>query len=138
MPAEALRELDDLPEDAFDRPGVLELRLAVLMRAQRWTDALSVGRRLCEVCPQDPIGFIHAAYCLHELRETKLAREILLAGPASLIKEATYHYNMACYECVLGHQEAALASLEVSFQLDRKYRAYAREDSDLAPLFPGS
>ncbi len=138
MTAESLDELDRLPPEMLDHPGVLELRLTVLMRARRWTDALAAGRRLCEIRPQAPIGFIHAAYCLHELRETKLAREVLLAGPASLVKEATYHYNMACYECVLGNEEAALASLEVSFKLDRKYRVYARDDADLAPLFPPS
>ncbi len=136
MAPEALAELASLPEEVLERESVLQLRLTVLMRARRWTDGLSVCRRLCEVAPQSSAGFIHAAYCLHELEETEMAKALLLAGPASLIDQATYHYNLACYECVLGNREAAMACLEACFNLDKKYRSYAREDADLAPLFP--
>jgi len=59
---------------------------------------------------------------------------VLLGGPEALRAEPTFHYNLACYECVLGHLDLARMHLEKSIQLDTKYRDFARGDPDLAPL----
>jgi hypothetical protein len=65
---------------------------------------------------------------------TEDARERLLAGPAELRSHAIYHYNLACYDAVLGHPERALQSLRRSFLLDAKFRDFARIDPDLESL----
>jgi hypothetical protein len=56
---------------------------------------------------------------------------LLLSGPASLKAEATYHYNLACYEAALGNLDQARAHLDVSFAMDKKLRDHARTDPDL-------
>ncbi len=131
MPGEALRELDELPPADQECLEVLQVRLFIHMRARRWGDALEVCDHLRERDPHQSTGFIHGAFCLHELGRTREAKELLLKGPATLLREATYYYNMGCYDAVLGNLEDAQHALEISFRMDDKFREIAKYDPDL-------
>lgn len=131
---DAVAELDSLPEETARNSTVIELRTVILMQAKRWKSALAAGRDLCRAEPTKTSGFIHTAFCLHELGRTEEARDVLLAGPEALHAEPTFHYNLACYECALGHLDLARMHLEKSFELDKKMRDYAATDPDLAAL----
>jgi len=131
---DALAELAEIDASHRNRPEVLEMRLVVLMHAKQWTEALEIARQLCEAVPMGSSGYIHHAFCLHELGETAEARRILLDGPKSLLKEPTYHYNLACYECALGNVEAAKIHLEASVLMDSRFRDFAKYDPDLKAL----
>jgi predicted Zn-dependent protease len=131
MPGEALRELDSLPPEDQNEENVLQMRLFVLMKSQQWDGALTVCARLREECPACTTGFIHGAFCLHELGRTQEAKQLLMAGPASLRREPTFHYNLGCYDAVLGNLDDATLHLETSFQMDRKFREIAKYDPDL-------
>ena len=131
---DALAELETLPPETAGHEGVVELRAVILMQARRWKPALEASRRLCVLQPDQTGGYIHVAFCLHEMGRTEEAREVLLGGPDALRAEPTFHYNLACYECVLGHLDLARMHLEKSIQLDKKYRDFARGDPDMAPL----
>ena len=89
--------------------------------------ALDASRALCRLEPGGDDGFIHAAFCLHELGRTAEAKALLLSGPSALLSEATYHYNLGCYDAVLGNIEEAQAYLRASFKLDKKFREFARD-----------
>ncbi len=134
MPDDALAELDLLPPDAAKTSQALELRAVILMQAKRWKPALTISRELCRTEPGKTSGFIHTAFCLHELGRTGEALECLLGGPAALRAEPTFHYNLACYECALGHLDLARMHLDKSFALDKKMRDFAKSDPDLAAL----
>ncbi|MEQ1858419.1 MAG: hypothetical protein ABMA13_00625 [Chthoniobacteraceae bacterium] len=134
MFSEALVELDSLPAKAQQHPAAIELRLLVLMQARRWRQALSAGRELTQIAPDRSSGFIHAAFCLHELGKTEEARALLVSGPTTLHAEPVFHYNLACYECVLGNLNAAREHLARSVKLDKKFRDYSRTDPDLKAL----
>jgi len=131
---DAIAELDSLPDETTRNSTVIELRTVILMQAKRWKPALAASRDLCRAEPGKTSGFIHAAFCLHELGRTEEARDTLLAGPEALHTEATFHYNLACYECALGHLDLARMHLEKSIELDKKMRDFARTDPDLAAL----
>ncbi|MCK9588938.1 MAG: hypothetical protein M0Q93_06180 [Terrimicrobiaceae bacterium] len=131
MPGEALAELDSLGAKDRDREEVLQLRLFVLMHGRMWARALGVCERLRQIFPEESTGYIHGAFCLHELGRTSEARGILLSGPPSLTREATYFYNLGCYEAVLGNLDEATASLRTSFEMDNKFREIAKYDPDL-------
>jgi predicted Zn-dependent protease len=130
MAEEALAELSTLTLESVD-PDLVELRLHILMQAKRWSEALSAAEELLRLTPEGLPGYIHGAFALHELGRTEEARNLLLKGPAELRKDPTFHYNIGCYEAVLGNREAALLSLERSFSLDDTYRDFARRDPDL-------
>jgi predicted Zn-dependent protease len=134
MCEDALVELDQIPVEFQDRPDLIELRLVVLMHIKRWDEALRVSRRLTDVMPKAAAGFIHQAFCLHELGETQQAKKTLLEGPESLLKEPTYHYNLACYECILGNLDSAKRHLDASVMMDSRFREFARKDPDLKAL----
>lgn len=131
MPDEALRELDAVAPQDQNHVDVLQMRLFAFMRLRRWDDALAVCALLRREAPSGVNGYLHGAFCLHELGRTREAKQLLLDGPASLANEATYHYNLACYDAVLGNLEEACRHLEISFQMDKKFREIAQYDPDL-------
>ena len=131
---DALAELETLPPEAKEEPATYEMRLVVLMQAKRWEEALQAANQLCRLRPDAPGGYIHSAFCLHELGRTTDARDRLLNGPPALHKEATFHYNLACYECILGNVDLARMHLEKSIEIDKKFRDFAKTDPDLQAL----
>ncbi len=134
MPEEALREINALSPEDQDREEVLQMRLFIFMRGRCWESALEVCGRLRATVPDGTTGYIHGAFCLHEMGRTGEARELLLSGPASLQREPTYHYNLGCYDAVLGRLDEAVSHLETSFQMDQKFREIAQYDPDLKPV----
>jgi tetratricopeptide (TPR) repeat protein len=133
---EARAELAGLSEAAMERVDVQEILLLCLMAESRWADALALTLRLCEMEPEEPGGFIHAAFCLHELGRTDEAVDMLSRGPAALRSKPVFYYNMGCYHACLGDMEKALKLLRQSFEMDGSLRAVARKDPDLDVLRP--
>jgi len=134
LPEEALSELASLSARDRMRRHALELRLIAEMESHRWNAAADTGRLLCLKEPKEARFFIHAAYCLHETGDTLAARDWLLRGPATLIEDPLFHYNIACYLAVLGDNKRAESHLERAFEMDESLRQSAQEDTDLAAL----
>lgn len=131
---EARRMLQPLSREHFARADVVEIGLLCLMGEQRWSEALAAAHELCSVSPNDAGGFIHAAYCLHELGRTAEALEVLQNGPKSLKAKSVYYYNIGCYKARLGQIDHALQYLDIAFEKDPSLRRLARRDPDLAGL----
>ena len=131
MTRQSMAELNAIDPDHQNRPEVLQLRLHHLMRAQKWAQALRVSQKLCRAAPDCSAGFLHAGFCLHELGKTAEAKQLLLKGPAALLKEPIYYYNMGCYEALLGNVKDARINLETSFRMDATFRELAKKDPDL-------
>ena len=134
MFSEVWKELHSLPAELLGHSSVLEIFVLSLMGEKRWDDALAIARRLREQRPAEPGGYIHEAYCLHELGHTQMALELLLDGPPSLHERPVFYYNAGCYHARLGELEKAVAMLEKSFELDASLRKSAKFDPDLAGL----
>ena len=131
MVEEALSELASVPAGENADADLTELRLHILMHGKRWDEALVAAEELLRISPQAGPGYIHGAFALHELGRTAQARDLLLKGPPLLRQNPTFHYNIGCYEAVLGNRESALQSLRESFALDETYRDFAQRDPDL-------
>jgi predicted Zn-dependent protease len=136
MARESMGELNAIDPELQDRPEVLQLRLHHLMREKRWATALKISRKLCRAAPDCSAGFLHAGFCLHELGKTAQAKAVLLRGPAALLSEPIYYYNMGCYEALLGNLNDARTNLETSFQMDSTFRELAKQDPDLKAVQP--
>ncbi|MBV9998405.1 MAG: hypothetical protein JO015_04740 [Verrucomicrobia bacterium] len=134
MQNEALAELDRLPPENQDRAETLRMRVSIWLQMENWARALELSSRICELFPSESFGFIHKAFCLHELGATANAKQTLLDGPASLLEEPIYYYNLGCYDAVLGNVESAQAYLRASFRLDKAFRDLAKGDPDLAGI----
>jgi predicted Zn-dependent protease len=131
---EARREMSPLPEALHDRVDVIEITLLCLMGRHSWTEALALATKLCQQEPAEPGGFIHAAFCLHELGKTAEAVDILSRGPASLRTKPVYYYNMGCYHARLSRFDQSLAYLKRAFEMDGDLRQHAKKDRDLDAL----
>jgi Flp pilus assembly protein TadD len=131
MTRQSVAELNAIETTFQERPEVLQLRLHHLMREKKWARALIVSRKLCRAAPQCGAGFLHAGFCLHELGKTAEAKRLLLQGPAALLKEPIYYYNMGCYDALLGNVQAAKMHLQTSFKMDASFRELAKKDPDL-------
>jgi predicted Zn-dependent protease len=134
MGREALRELQQLSPEALALPYLLEVRVMALIQARRMREAAAKGRRLIQMVPEYKGGYIHTAFALHESGRTKEALDLLRSGPPVLKQDATYFYNVACYEAVLGNAESAVKNLSRSFRLDNRLKEGALEDRDLAAI----
>jgi predicted Zn-dependent protease len=131
MTRQSTAELNEIEQSHQNRPEVLQLRLHHLMRSQRWASALRISQKLCRAAPDCSAGYLHAGFCLHELGKTAEAKQFLLRGPAALLKEPIYYYNMGCYEALLGNVKDARINLETSFRMDSSFRELAKRDPDL-------
>ena len=128
---EARVELSPLPAEMHNRVDVIEITLLCLMGGHRWEEALTLATKLCTQEPMEPGGFIHAAFCLHELGRTAEAVDVLSRGPATLRAKPVYYYNMGCYNACLGHLDKSLSYLKRAFEMDGELRQHARRDRDL-------
>ncbi len=131
MTDEALAELGRVPPEDRTHEDVVQLRVYILMRARLWKEALESCEKLRSLHPELSLGYIHGAFCLHELGRTSEAMALLQQGPASLLREPVYFYNLGCYHAVLGNPEEAQNHLQMSFNMDEKFREIARYDPDL-------
>jgi predicted Zn-dependent protease len=128
---DALAELDELDPDYQDSLETLRIRVEIILRQRSWKAALRFSLRACQLYPSESWAFIHAAFCLHELGRTEEAKQMLLDGPAKLLDEPVYYYNLGCYDAVLGNLHQAKAYLHASFRLDQSFRDMAKSDPDL-------
>ncbi len=127
-------ELQSLPAKFLGRGDVLEILVLSLMGEARWNEALELAKRLRVGAPSEPGGFIHEAYCLHELGRTSEALEILLNGPRALHENPVFFYNAGCYRARLGDVAGAMKMLRKSFEMDASLRRSARFDTDLETI----
>jgi len=131
MADDALSELEAMSAVKKKTERYGELLLATQMMLKQWTVAAETAQRLCVMNSTETCYFIHAAFCLHEIGDTEGAMKRLMSGPRALMKDALYHYNLACYQAVLGQKEVAGDSLKRAIELDAKLRAVALKDDDL-------
>ena len=132
MVDEAFEELEAMGKDARDVMEVIRLKVELLIHGKRWPEALAMSQRLCENEPHGVQGYIHAAFCLHEMGRTRDACDLLRAVPRHVQEEPIWLYNLGCYHAVLGENEDACEFLERSFKLDGSLRETAKGDPDLA------
>lgn len=135
MVSDAWAELETVSPTDRSSLEFLHIQVVLLLKEENWTEALEVSEELCSREPVASGGFIHAAFCLHELGNTHDARRKLLEGPESLRNEPIFYYNLGCYEAKLGDLLEARRLLKRSFELDEKLLEVAKKDPDLETLW---
>ncbi len=137
-PAEAQQELEKIPRRMWTHTEVLKVRWEICAVQKQWEPSLEVATVLIKADPEDPIGWVHRSYALHELKRTREARDHLLSVVDKFPISATIRYNLACYECQLGNLVEARKWLKITFRMgdQGQMKAMALEDPDLKPLWP--
>jgi len=134
---EANEELEKITPQLRAHPDVLKLRWAIYAAAGKWEAAVDIAAAVIQLDPEDPLGWVHRSYALHELKRTAEARDNLLRVVDRFPISATIRYNLACYECQLGRLEQAKGWLEKAFQLDhaKELKLMGLDNADLEPLW---
>ena len=135
--AEADAELDSIASSLRAHPDVLNVRWGIYAAARKWEAALDIAAALIQLNPEDPLGWVHRSYSLHELKRTAEARDNLLRVVDRFPDDPIMRYNLACYECQLGNLERAKQWLEKAFAIGdaKEMKLAALEDPDLEPLW---
>jgi tetratricopeptide (TPR) repeat protein len=134
---EAGAELEKISSGMQRHPDVLNVRWGICAAARQWEAALEIASAIIRLAPEDPLGWVHRSYALHELKRTAEARDNLLRVVDKHPDSPTIRYNLACYECQLGRLDLTKKWLEAAFRLGdaRKILSAAREDPDLKPMW---
>ncbi len=134
MNEDAWQEFQLVEKNFPASPSIIQVKLLLLLKDEEWADALALSEELRRMQPHNGAGFIHGAYCLHELNRTDDALALLDKAPDTVRDEAIYHYNKGCYQAAIGDVETARSCLRKSFDLDERLVDVARKDPDLIAL----
>ena len=133
--AEAAAELERIAADEQGLPAVRSMRLDLHLAKKQWKKAVVVAGELARSHPQLENAWIGWAYALRELQRVEEARAVLVAAePHHGKTSAVLHYNLACYDSLLGALQSARTRLTKAFRIDAQFKTAAREDPDLAAL----
>ncbi len=135
MPLEANEELEQIDADQRSHTEVLALRVKIYLALKKWDLMQTVAKRLSLIEPDDPQWTVSWAYATRRAESMEAARIILVNAVERLPNVAIFHYNLACYECLLGNLETAKSRLKRTFDLEPRYRLKALEDEDLKAVW---
>jgi tetratricopeptide (TPR) repeat protein len=134
MNDDAWSELADIERCFPATPSIVQMKVLLLLKDKRYDDGFELSSELRRMEPHGCAGYIHGAYCLHELERTNEALDLLEKAPSTVRDEAIYHYNKGCYQAALGDVDTARSCLSKSFDLDERLLAVARKDPDLSGI----
>lgn len=106
--AEASADFQRLSRSYESNADYVQVKCRLLIHAKQWLPALESGRQLVRLAPDRPQGWIHQAYCLHELNRTEEALKTLLPAARRFPNHHVIAFNLACYCCHLEQFDAAL------------------------------
>lgn len=136
MLRQAAAELDAIAPADQSLPEVLGVRVDLHMAARQWERVVAVGRRLAEAYPETEHAWIGWAYALRELGRIGEARGVLLEAEAHHGRtSAVLHYNLACYDALLGAIKSARARFAKACRMEKRFKEEGRHDPDLKALW---
>jgi predicted Zn-dependent protease len=128
-------ELDSIPPELRAHEAVIELRIQILLKFERWKFARVLAESQAKRLPENPAWWLHWAYALRRERSIIDARGVLWEAAQRHPACALIQYNLACYAAVLGETDEAKVLLAKAILLDDGLRAIAIDDPDLELMF---
>src|SRR5580765_5841699 len=77
-PLEANEELEKIAPALGMHPDVLEVRWQISAKAKQWEACIDLAERIIALTPDNPFGWIHRSFALHELKRTQEAWDNLI------------------------------------------------------------
>lgn len=135
LPLEANNEIESMSAEVRHLPAVLEMRVGIYRKMEKWELMQVVAKSLTEVDPTESRWPLAWAYATRRAESVDAARFILIEAWQLHKKEPLIPYNLACYLCQMGEPDIAKDVIRHAFELDPKIRLQALEDEDLKPLW---
>jgi len=134
MVSDALGELELLSPAMAGDPGVLEFKLRLLERAQKWSEAAALAAKLAATHPDEARWFVAWAFAKRRSDSLETASKILSEAASLHPKDPLIHFNLGCYAAQRGDLPAAQSHVKRAIELDHGMEKLAHEDPDLEPL----
>lgn len=135
MYEDAWKELESIAAEDQLRAEVRSMRVDYHVAKKQWEKAVVVAAELARAHPGVENAWIGWAYALRELGQVEEARAVLRVAETHHGKtSAVLHYNLACYESLLGALERARQRLEIACKMEQQFKEAAKEDPDLEAL----
>ena len=134
---EAADELETIEgTDRLSIPVMLA-RIELYMEAKDWELLVAAAKGVARADPTRERAWIGWAYGLRCLEQVAEARTVLLEADLLHGKTcALLHYNLACYECLLGDTAATMTRLRRACKIGGKqFKTMALDDTDLKPMW---
>jgi len=132
---EAAVELELIAAADQSRPDVRAVRIDLHMETKEWGKVIEIGSALARTHPEIEHAWIGWAFALREIHRVEEAKAVLLeAEPRHAATSAVLHYNLACYDSLLGDLARAQARLATACRMDDRFVAEAAVDPDLQAL----
>ena len=132
---EANAALDLISPDQRIHPDVLEVRFSIYAKGNQWDACMDVATAMLEIAPERPSTWLNCSHTLYGMKHTQAAWETLNTVRHKWPRIPLISYNLACYSCVLGREEEALALLkEAVAKGGTEIKTMALSDPDLRPL----
>lgn len=137
-PAEARKELAGLAPRHAECLDALEIHFQLLIREQRFAEALPLAQRQQALFPLDLRGLMNTGNALFWLGRAQEAVDLVLPAVHRHPDETILPYNLACYLVRLDALDDARKWLRHAMKLGdpAKVVRHALLDADLEPLWP--
>ena len=113
----------------------MAVQMHLAMEEKNWPDVFRLADALCKKFTKNADLHVTLAYAARRTQGLEVARGILQRARRLFPKVAVIPFNLACYECQLGHPDSAMELLDSAFRLDASFREKASEDDDLKPIW---
>ena len=134
MVGDALEELEHLSPAMSADGGVLEFKLRLLERAQRWSEAATLAAKLAASHPGEARWFVAWAFAKRRSDSLETAAKILSEAASLHPKDPLIQFNLGCYAAQRGDLNAAQSHVRRAIELNHDLEKVAHEDPDLEPL----
>jgi predicted Zn-dependent protease len=133
---DALAELRGLSGSNPAAAEASRLRWRIHAARGDWRSALDAAGDTVALEPDDPNGWVHRSFCLHELKRTAEAWDLLESVAPRFPDDPVIPYNLACYACQLGRETTAKLWLERAALVWNAgdFKGHALKDPDLQPI----
>ena len=135
MTQDAWDELEEIPAEERGNPVVLRMRLEIYRTMGKWIEMTEIAGHLVNVEPGQPDHWISLAWGQRRCIGIPEAESTLLKALEQFPKEATIHFNLACYASKKGHLDVARDRLKTAIELEPALRKTALEDEDLEAIW---
>jgi Flp pilus assembly protein TadD len=134
MVNDALEELEHLSPSMAADGGVMEFKLRLLERGQKWSDAASLAAKLATSYPNEARWFVAWAFAKRRSDSIETASKILSEAASLHPKDPLIQFNLGCYAAQRGDLNAAQTHVRRAIELNHDLEKLAHEDPDLEPL----
>lgn len=137
--AEAVQELDGIPDAVCQHPAVLEVRWQICAQQKKWDAGKEIARAIVSEMPDFAGGWLHLSYATRRATggSVQAAWDVLFPVAKKFPGVPLISYNLACYACQLGQKDVARQWLQNAFVAGdaARFKLMALQDSDLKPLW---